>query len=238
MNNKIAHLAIIMDGNARWAKQERLSKTEGHMRGAETAKDIISVIANYKIPYTTLYAFSSENWQRPVEEITVLIELLAHYVEHETKLLKDNGIRLKIIGNLERLPSQLQQRIKEIVQMTSNNKAITICIAFGYGGRDEITSACKKIIDLGIKNVTENTLRQHLYDPEMPDVDLLIRTGGEHRISNFLLWQAAYAELYFLEKYWPDFSKKDLDEALIYYSGRTRNFGSRKDISNQDLLNN
>lgn len=229
MNHNIRHLAIIMDGNARWAKEAGLSKAEGHIKGAEAAKAIIPAILEHKIPYTTLYAFSSENWQRrPIEEIDILIKLLARYVENETKLLNDNGIRLKIIGDLERLDPSLQEQISKIIELTSTNKTMTVCIAFGYGSRDEIINSCQKIVDLGIKRVTEDVIRQHLYDPDMPDVDLLIRSSGEHRISNFLLWQAAYAELYFLEKYWPDFNKNDLDLAIADYSKRKRNFGGRE----------
>jgi undecaprenyl diphosphate synthase len=228
MRNGIRHLAIIMDGNARWAKKAGLTKAEGHMKGAEAAKAIIPAILDHKIPYTTLYAFSSENWQRrPIEEIDILIKLLVYYVENETKLLNDNGIRLKIIGDLRRLSQPLQEQIRKIIEATCENKTMTVCIAFGYGSRDEIINSCQTIVDLGIKKVTEDVIRRHLYDPDMPDVDLLIRTSGERRISNFLLWQAAYAELYFLEKYWPDFNKDDLNMAIADYSKRKRNFGGR-----------
>lgn len=230
MNHNIKHLAIIMDGNARWAKEAGYTKAEGHIRGAEAAKAIIPAILEHKIPYTTLYAFSSENWQRrPIEEIDILIKLLVHYVENETKLLNDNGIRLKIIGDLGRLAPPLQEQIKKIIDTTGTNKIMTVCIAFGYGSRDEIINSCQTIVDLGIKKVTEDLIKQHLYDPDMPDVDLLIRSSGEYRISNFLLWQAAYAELYFLDKYWPDFNKDDLNTAIEDYSKRKRNFGGRKE---------
>ena len=227
MNHNIKHLAIIMDGNARWAKKHGLPKAEGHRKGAEVAKSIISATIEYKIPYVTLYAFSFENWQRPMEEVSILLKLLSYYVKNETKLLHENDVRLKVVGNLSPLNNSLKKQIDKAIETTSKNKAMTVSIAFSYSSREEIVAACQKVLDSGVKIISEEVLKNNMYDPEMPDVDLLIRTSGEYRISNFLLWQAAYAELYFSEKYWPEFSKEDLDQAINDFSQRSRRFGGR-----------
>lgn len=223
----IKHLAVIMDGNARWAKDNNLPKAEGHRSGAKAAKNLLSSAMELGVPYLTLYAFSSENWQRPDKEISVLLDLLAYYLTHETENLHKNGVKLKVIGNITRLSKALQQNINNALELTKNNDKMTLCIAFSYGGRVEIVDTCQKLINSGITKVTENDFKSLLYDPEMPDVDLLIRTSGVFRISNFLLWQIAYAELFFSTKNWPDFDKNDLIEALNDYSKRKRNFGTR-----------
>ena len=227
MNHNIKHLAIIMDGNARWAEKHGLSKAEGHRKGAEAAKSIIRAAIEYKIPYVTLYAFSFENWQRPVEEVNILLKLLSYYVKNETKLLHENDVRLKVVGNLAPLNDNLKKQIQKATETTSNNKTMTVSIAFSYSSREEIVAACQKVLDSGVKVISEEVLKNNMYDPEMPEVDLLIRTSGEYRISNFLLWQAAYAELYFSEKYWPEFCRDDLDEAINDFAQRIRRFGSR-----------
>ncbi len=227
MKQNLNHLAIIMDGNARWAKLNKKSKAEGHKKGAEVAKSLIPHLSKLGINYLTLYTFSSENWQRPAEEVSILINLLSHYVLHETKILAKHGIKLKIIGHLEKLAPSLQQKIKFAVESTKNNSKATVCIAFSYGSRAEMVDAFTKAINSGITKITEDNFRNFLYDPEMPDVDLLIRTGSEYRISNFLLWQLAYAELYFLDKFWPEFDINDLEKAIENYSTRQRNFGGR-----------
>jgi len=227
MKHNIKHLAIIMDGNARWAKAVGVSKAEGHKKGSEAAKRILPIAAELNIPYLTLYAFSSENWQRPEDEVSTLIKLLAYYVKTETKSMHKNGVRLKVIGNLARLPQDLKNQIGKAVELTKHNDKLTLCLAFSYGGRSEIVEACRSAMVAGDKDISEETFSKYLYDPEMPDVDLLIRTSGVLRMSNFLLWQSAYAELYFLDKCWPDFGKEDLVAAIEDYSQRTRNFGGR-----------
>lgn len=226
-SNNIKHLAIIMDGNARWALQNNLSVAEGHEKGAENVKTILFTAMELEIPYLTIYAFSSENWNRSAEEVEVLINLLSYYLEKEVASLYENGVRLKIIGALGRLDVATQEKIREIEKLTENNNKITLCVAFSYGSKAEIIDACQAIIDLGIKYIDEGEFRKYLYDPEMPDVDLLIRPSGVYRISNFLLWQAAYAELYFCEKNWPDFLKNDLIQAVEDYAKRKRTFGTR-----------
>jgi undecaprenyl diphosphate synthase len=225
--SEINHLAIIMDGNARWSKREGLPIAEGHRRGAENAKQMLSIIAELGVSYLTLFAFSSENWKRADEEILYLLELLSYYLQSEEFDLNKNGIRVKIIGKLDRLDHKLQAGISKIIEATKHNNRMTLCIAFSYGSIQEITDACQKIIDSGVKSITPEKFRNYLYDPEMPDVDLLIRTSGVVRISNFLLWQAAYAELFFSKKYWPEFTREDLIEAINDYGARKRNFGSR-----------
>lgn len=225
--NDIKHLAIIMDGNARWASEHGLSKAEGHKTGAETIRKLIPHIMDLNIPYLTLYTFSHENWQRGKEETSFLLNLLDYYLKKEVVSLNKNGIRIKIIGNFDRLNHLTQKRIEEAIELTKNNDKMTLCIAFSYGSRLEIVDACQKIINSGNKEITEDSFKNYLYDPDMPDVDLLIRTSGVFRVSNFLLWQAAYAELYFSKRYWPDFDKNDIIEALDDYSKRKRNFGAR-----------
>jgi len=227
MTNSIKHLAIIMDGNARWAVQHNLPKSEGHRAGANKIRELLPEFINLNVPYITLYTFSSENWQRSSTEVSFLIKLLSIYLKDELNNLHKNGIKIKVIGRLNLLNSSLQKQINNAIELTKNNNKLTLCIAFSYGSRQEITDACAKIIASGKKEISENDLQNALYDPEMPDVDLLIRPGGLYRISNFLLWQAAYAELYFSPKYWPDFNKNDIYDAIDDYSKRKRTFGKR-----------
>ena len=223
----IKHLAIIMDGNARWAAQHNLPKPEGHRAGANKIRELLPEFINLNIPYITLYTFSSENWQRSSTEISFLMKLLSIYLKDELNNLYQNGIKIKVIGRLNLLSQPLQKQINNAIELTKNNNKLTLCIAFSYGSRQEIADACTKIIVSGKKEVAESDLQNALYDPEMPDVDLLIRPGGVCRISNFLLWQAAYAELYFSQKYWPDFNKDDILSAINDYSKRKRTFGKR-----------
>lgn len=221
------HLAIIMDGNARWAKHNNLDTSDGHKAGAEAAHRIVQASLELGVPYLTLYAFSSENWQRPGEEVSMLMQLLEIYIQNQTQNLHDNNIKLKIIGNKDRLPKGLSDLIESATNLTKYNKDMTLCIALSYGGKQEIIDTCQKIIDHNIKHVDEDIFRSHMYDPEMPDVDLIIRPSGMYRISNFLIWQAAYSELYFLDKFWPDCSKNDLIISFERYQTRIRNFGKR-----------
>ena len=227
IHHNIKHLAIIMDGNARWAKHNDLSKAEGHKKGANVAKELVPKIIDLNIPYLTLYAFSSENWQRPKEEVSIIMKLLSYFVENEIKTLHKHQIKLKIIGNLDKVDSALRNKIIDAAKLTQHNTKMTVCIAFSYGSRAEIVYACQQIIDSGEKQISEENFSKFLYDKDMPDVDLLIRPGGVYRMSNFLLWQAAYAELYFTDKFWPDFSINDIKEAIENYSKRKRNFGGR-----------
>jgi len=225
--NKVNHLAIIMDGNARWANSQKLPYSQGHLVGADRIKKLIPHFIELGIPYVTLYAFSSENWRRSKIEVAFLLKLLYHYLEKETASLHKNGVKIKVIGRLNLLNDKLKKQINDAVELTKNNNIITICIAFSYGGRTEIVDACQNILDSGKTNIDEEEFKNYLYDPTMPDVDLLIRTSGELRISNFLLWQIAYAELYFSLKYWPDFAKEDIIAALDDYEKRKRTFGAR-----------
>lgn len=227
MQHNLTHLAIIMDGNARWGTKNGKTKSEGHNLGAKNAKRIIKHGLKLDIKYLTLYAFSSENWQRPAKEVSMLVNLLSHYVKNETELLKKHQIKLQVIGDLSKLPSSLVEKIEESMSITKDNTKMTVSIAFSYGAREEITKACQKAIESGIKEVTRESFRKFLYDPNMPDVDILVRTGGTHRLSNFLLWQISYAEIYFLDMFWPDFNEENLDQIIENYSKRTRNFGAR-----------
>jgi undecaprenyl diphosphate synthase len=225
--NKIKHLAVIMDGNGRWAKERFLPKVEGHRRGAEAALGLVKSSVERGIEYLTLYAFSSENWLRPVEEVSDILGLLSLYLNKEIASLNENNIRLKVIGNLSKLDPKIVKSIDDAVELTKSNNAMTLCIAFGYGAREELLYSIKNIISTGVKaeDITQQMVMDNMYDPEMPDVDLMIRTSGEQRVSNFLLWQIAYAELYFATKYWPDFDKEDLDLAIEDFKKRKRNFG-------------
>ncbi len=225
--SKMNHLAIIMDGNARCAAVNNLPRSAGHQKGAQTAKELISKLIDLGIPYITLYAFSSENWKRPEDEVSLIMKLLSYYVESELKSIHKYNIRLKVIGDFSKLSDRLKSKINHATELTANNDKMTLCIALGYGSRAEIVSACQQIVDSGIKKISEEVFRSFLYDPDMPDVDLLIRPSGVYRISNFLLWQCAYAELYFTDKFWPDFTINDIKEAIKDYSKRTRNFGRR-----------
>jgi undecaprenyl diphosphate synthase len=216
-----------MDGNARWAAAHGRTKAEGHNKGAQNAEDILPHALDLGVKYLTLYAFSSENWQRPIKEVSILIGLLNNYLNNESDFLKKHEIKLQVIGDLNRLPSPLVRKINKSIEATKNHTKMTVTIAFSYGARAEIVNACQKAIDSGLKKVSEDNFKDFLYDPNMPDVDILIRTGGLHRISNFLLWQSSYAEIYFIDTFWPDFNKKDLADIIEDYSKRTRSFGAR-----------
>ena len=225
------HIGIIMDGNGRWAKAKGLPRISGHRQGVAAVREIVETAIEIGVKHLTLYAFSSENWKRPANEIRELMSLLKYYLGNETKALVDAGVRLKTLGNLDSLDSEIVKEIKNIVKLTSKNSKINLIVAINYGGRQEITSAVRLIAELAVKGaikpseINEESIAAHLGTSNIPDPDLIIRTSGEHRLSNFLLWQSAYSELVFLPKLWPDFTRKDLLEAVKEYYRRDRRFG-------------
>ncbi|WP_409417451.1 isoprenyl transferase [Flavobacterium sp. PS2] len=225
------HLAIIMDGNGRWAKQQGFLRAFGHENGTKSVKETIESCAKLGIEYLTLYAFSTENWNRPKLEIETLMKILINSLKKELGTLQKNDIKLNAIGNLEKLPQSAQKELLDVIDKTKNNTRLTLTLALSYGSREELVNAVR-IISNKVKNniisidaIDDSIINEHLYTQNLPDVDLLIRTSGEHRISNFLLWQIAYAELYFTNVLWPDFKEKDLYEAIISYQKRERRFG-------------
>ena len=222
-----AHVAIIMDGNGRWAAERGLSRTEGHRAGTENIRRILRAFAANGVRYVTLYAFSTENWERPAEEVNALIGILQEMIRAETHQLHAEGVRLVHIGRLDRLPHGVRKAIADAVEMTKDNTNITVAVAYDYGGRSEMTHAIKAIVEDGIRasQIDERLIGRYLYTAGMPDPDLIIRTAGEMRISNFLLWQAAYAEYYSTGVYWPDFDEAEVDKALAEYGRRRRKYG-------------
>ena len=225
------HLAIIMDGNGRWARQRGQHRVFGHKNGVEAVRRVIENSARLGVKYLTLYAFSTENWNRPKAEVDTLMRLLVTSLRKEFDSLSQNNIRLKAIGRLDSLPKRVSKELQEAVQLMSENTGMTLTIALSYGAREELTSAFKALA-IKVKNniispedIDDTIINNHLYTHDLPDVDLLIRTSGEHRISNFLLWQIAYAELYFTEVLWPDFDAEHLFKAIRNYQNRERRFG-------------
>ena len=227
------HIAIIMDGNRRWAKERGLNVSDGHKKGAETLENIANYCNDIGIKYLTVYAFSTENWKRGKDEVGALMNLLRFYLDKFSKRADTQNMRIKVLGNIGVLDESLQKSIKKAIERTENNTGLTLNIALNYGGRDEITMAMRKIaekVKAGIispEDITENTIEQNLYTAGQPDPDLLIRTSGEVRTSNFLPWQLVYSEFCFKEKYWPDFSNEDIDEAIEIYQKRNRKFGGK-----------
>lgn len=225
------HLAIIMDGNGRWAKKKGFLRAIGHENGVDALRDIATASAELGISYLTVYAFSSENWNRPKKEVNALMSLLVSSLRKELKTLKKNKIRLKAIGQLSSLPVGCQKELKEVMELTREHDHMTLTLALSYGSREELTQATRDIAKavkegkLQPEDINQDCLAQALYTKDMPDPDLLIRTSNELRISNYLLWQIAYSELYFSEKYWPDFRKEDLYQAIVEYQHRERRFG-------------
>jgi undecaprenyl diphosphate synthase len=221
------HVAIIMDGNGRWAKKRHLPRLAGHNAGSENIRPVVKIFANYGVKYLTLYMFSTENWNRPRIEVAGLLSLLARKIDQETRAFHQENIRLVHLGRLDRLSQKLREKVLAAVELTKNNTGLTLCLAFDYGGRDEIVQATRRIASAGIPgdNIDESVFVQYLYSTDIPNPDLVIRTGGENRLSNFLLWQAAYSELYFTPVLWPDFGLKDVEEALSEYKSRQRRFG-------------
>lgn len=230
-DNLPKHLAIIMDGNGRWAKQKGLLRAFGHENGTKSVRVTVETCAKLGIENLTLYAFSTENWNRPKLEVDTLMKLLISSLKKEFETLQKNNIRLNCIGNIDLLPASAKKELLSVIEKTKNNTRMTLTLALSYGSREELLNAVKIISDkvknniISIDSLDESIINQHLYTHNLPDVDLVIRTSGEHRISNFLLWQIAYAEFYFTDVLWPDFKEDDLYEAIISYQKRERRFG-------------
>lgn len=231
MNNTLRHIAIIMDGNGRWAQQQGHERSYGHQHGIEAVRSVVEGACENNIQYLTLYAFSTENWNRPQSEVEMLMQLLAHAIANEVEMLQKNNIRLLVTGRIENLPDKCKTAMGKAVADTAKNSGLTLVIALSYSGRAELVDTMKKIATAVRNNVispsdiTDKTIIDNLYHPEIPDVDLLIRTGGDKRVSNFLLWQIAYAELYFTDIMWPDFRKEHLSKIIGEFSQRERRFG-------------
>ena len=225
------HVAIIMDGNGRWATKRHLPKIAGHRAGAKTVERVMDAARELGVEVLTLYAFSTENWKRPKEEVGALFRLLEDYIDREAEKLHKNNVRLSVIGRIRELPARLQDKIAKTVAMTAGNTAFTLNIALNYGGRAEIVDAVRALaVDVkdgrvSADDIDEALFSRYLYTKDLPDPDLMIRTSGEFRISNFLNWQLSYAEIYVTEKLWPDFGKEDLRKAVAEYQGRERRFG-------------
>ena len=221
------HIAIIMDGDGRWARERGLSRQAGHRAGTENIRRIIRYLRQRDVHYLTLYAFSTENWTRPKPEVRALMQLVGRVIKREIKELHEQGVRLLHLGRLDNLAPALRKEVLEAVELTKDNTAMTVAIAFDYGGRAEIVDAVRRIIADGVvpEHVDEETIASHLYTAGLPDPDLIIRTAGEMRLSNFLIWQAAYAEYYSTPTYWPDFGPENMEEALRAYAQRERRFG-------------
>jgi len=226
-NNLPKHIAITMDGNGRWAKSKGKLRIFGHNNGVKAVRDTVEGAAEIGIEYLTLYAFSTENWDRPEKEVNALMTLLVSAINKETKTLMDNNIRLSAIGDIKKLPSKAQKELQEAVAKTKDNTRMNLVLALSYSSRWEILNAVQNIIKDGVKaeEINETTFQQYLTTKNVPDPELLIRTSGEYRISNFLLWQIAYSELYFTETLWPDFRRGDLYKAILDYQSRERRFG-------------
>lgn len=237
-DNLPKHIAIIMDGNGRWAAKKGLDRILGHNTGVESVQEVVEEVLNLNIPYLTLYAFSTDNWSRPKHEIGTLMNLLVKSLKNEIDKLIKNNICLNTIGDLSALPKSVQNEVKRVSEKTKNNTKMVLTIALNYGAREEIEYVVKKIASevknntISIEKVDQSIINNHLYTRNLPDVDLLIRTSGEQRVSNFLLWQIAYAELYFTKVFWPDFGKKDLYKALFNYQNRERRFGKTSEQIN------
>jgi len=222
-----SHVAIIMDGNGRWAKQRGLPRLAGHQAGTENLRKIIRACVEFGVRYLTIYAFSTENWGRPKEEVEGLLKILESVIEKELTELHKEGVQLRHIGRLDKLPEGLRQKVEAAIELTKDNKRLTVVVAFNYGGRDEIVYAMEQIARKGIKpeEITEAVISENLFTESIPDPDLIIRTSGEMRLSNFLIWQAAYSEYYVTPVFWPDFGKEELKVALDSYCQRNRRFG-------------
>ena len=230
-NNIPEHVAIIMDGNGRWAKQRNMPRTMGHKAGVETIRRIVKEADRLGIKYITLYAFSTENWKRPKDEVNALMKLLVQYLKSEVTELHKNGVVLKVLGDIEALQEECKKEIEDSIELTKNNTGLVLNVAFNYGGRDEIIRAVKNIVSdiqsekINKENINQDLFSEYLYTKDSPDPDLIIRPSGEQRISNFLLWQCAYSEFWYSNVNWPDFSEKDLQQAIYDYQNRDRRYG-------------
>jgi undecaprenyl diphosphate synthase len=222
------HVGVIMDGNGRWAQQRGLPRQAGHRAGTQNIRRVITTFAERGVEYLTLFAFSTENWSRPRREVNALLMLLGRVIDRELAALHENNVRILHIGDLTPLSSDLQRRVRDAMELTRNNTGLTVCVAFNYGGRAEIAAAVRRIVADGVpaEAIDESTLCRYLSASGLPDADLVIRTAGEMRLSNFLIWQAAYAEYYFTPCYWPDFDEAEIDRALEAYASRERRFGA------------
>lgn len=225
------HLAVIMDGNGRWAKARGLSRSEGHKAGTENAKNLVTQCRKLGIRHLTLYTFSRENWARPKDEITQIFDLLTLFLKKELKSLQEQNIRLKVLGELSDFPFGVRQVVAQTINKTKNCNGMTLNLALNYSGREELVRALKNIAEAGIptKEITDKTISEYLYTAGQPDPDLIIRTSGEKRLSNYLLYQAAYSELYFTDVFWPDFDDNELEKALEEFASRQRRFGKTGD---------
>ena len=222
--NKLNHVAFIMDGNGRWGKKRNKGRNFGHLKGVETVKKIVKATIKIGIPVVTFYVFSTENWKRPKSEINFLFKLIINYFKREQKSVKSNGIKINIIGQSAKLPGRIKKDLNEISSLTKDNKKIIVNLAINYGSKNEIVEAVKKTVK---KNkITPSSIEKNLYTKNLLNPDILIRTGGHKRLSNFMLWQLAYAEIYFLDKLWPDFNEKDLRKIVKNFANIKRNFGS------------
>lgn len=231
LENIPKHVAIIMDGNGRWAEKRGFPRLRGHQEGVERVEEIMRVAPEMGVRYLTLYAFSKENWQRPKEEVNFLMQLLSQYLDRKLEEMKKNHVVFNAIGQLEDLPEKVKEKVLMAMKETQNNTGLVATFAFSYSSRQEITEACKKIAEevsqnkLKIEDIDENVITRHLYTAGLPDPDLLIRTSGEMRLSNFLLWQSSYTELYVTEKFWPEFDEQEFKKAIAVYQKRERRFG-------------
>ncbi len=226
-NTNLKHIAIIMDGNRRWAKEKHLPSAMGHQKGVDSLRSTMRLFDKFGIKYLTVYAFSTENWNRKKEEVEFLMGLLAKTLLNELDEMHSENVKIKFLGDISKLGKNLIEIVQNAENKTKNNTGVNLNIAFNYGARDEITNAVKSIVKEGIKpeDITEETITSHLYTKDIPDPDLLIRTGGEKRISNYLLWQLAYSEIYVTDKHWPDFDEEELAKAIFEFENRNRRFG-------------
>jgi undecaprenyl diphosphate synthase len=239
LGNLPAHIAVIMDGNGRWAKQQGALRIFGHHHGVKSVRDTVEGCVELGVKYLTLYTFSTENWNRPKLEVDGIMQLLVKTIAEEVPELHKNNVRVKTIGNLDSLPASANKKMLDAVELTKNNTGLTLILALSYSGKWEIVQATKRIAtkiktgELAVEDISENVFSQHLATEDAPDVDLMIRTGGDHRISNYLLWQLAYAELYFIDDlFWPEFRKNHLFEAISSYQNRERRFGKTSEQIN------
>lgn len=230
------HIAMIMDGNGRWAKEHDLPRAEGHCRGAEMIDRMVEAASDRGIKYLTLYAFSEENWNRPSDEVVALMQLLRHFLSNRRARMIEKGIRFRAIGDFDKLPTDVQKEIVETQEATASGDRMMLIVALSYGARQEICRAINRVIASGAKEISPEEFSGWLDTDGIPDPDLLIRTSGEFRISNFLLWQLAYSELYFTEKLWPDFDERELEKAMEIYASRERRFGLTSDQIKSNLL--